>query len=49
MQLTHSDCVDVPVTTFKDHSKYVVAVKFSSDGRYLATASHDKSVNLYKR
>eukprot|EP01034_Spumella_vulgaris_P025000 gene25000-31403_t len=40
---------DHVVTSFKDHTKYVVAVKFSADGEYLATASHDKSVNVYHR
>lgn len=32
----------------KGHTKYVVDVRWSSDGKYLATASHDKSVLLYK-
>lgn len=33
----------------KDHTKYVVSIKWSSDGgRYLVTASHDKSVILYE-
>mmetsp|Transcript_28159 Transcript_28159/g.40092 ORF Transcript_28159/g.40092 Transcript_28159/m.40092 type:complete len:431 (+) Transcript_28159:27-1319(+) len=31
----------------KDHSKYVISVQWSPCGQYLATASHDKSVNIY--
>jgi len=33
---------------FSDHSKYVVSVKWSPGGQYLATASHDKTVNIYR-
>jgi WD40 repeat protein len=32
----------------RDHSKYVVAVKWSPDGLLFATASHDHSVGLHK-
>jgi WD40 repeat protein len=32
---------------YKDHSKYVISVKWSNDGKYLATAGHDKVVNIY--
>eukprot|EP00612_Vaucheria_litorea_P000468 CAMPEP_0171451702 /NCGR_PEP_ID=MMETSP0945-20130129/99_1 /TAXON_ID=109269 /ORGANISM="Vaucheria litorea, Strain CCMP2940" /LENGTH=345 /DNA_ID=CAMNT_0011976211 /DNA_START=252 /DNA_END=1285 /DNA_ORIENTATION=+ len=34
--------------SFKDHAKYVVRCKFSQEGDYFATASHDKTVALYK-
>lgn len=34
---------------FKDHSKYVINVKWSRDGQYLATAGHDRNVNIYKK
>lgn len=37
------------VIHIKDHTKYVVCIQFSPDGQFLATASHDKSVNLYRR
>ena len=37
------------VQPFKDHSKYVIAVRWSGDGQYLATAGHDKTVNLYRK
>jgi WD40 repeat protein len=37
------------VTIFKDHTKYVVCIKWSPDGCFLATVSHDKTINLYKR
>lgn len=37
------------VLMFKDHTKYVVGIKWSPDGAYLATVSHDKTVNLYKK
>jgi WD40 repeat protein len=30
------------------HNKYVVAVAWSSDGALLATAAHDKLVNVYQ-
>eukprot|EP01091_Cochliopodium_minus_P017374 TRINITY_DN6792_c0_g1_i1.p1 TRINITY_DN6792_c0_g1~~TRINITY_DN6792_c0_g1_i1.p1 ORF type:complete len:384 (+),score=97.19 TRINITY_DN6792_c0_g1_i1:32-1183(+) len=33
--------------SFKDHNKYVVRCKWSDDGKYFATASYDKTVNLY--
>lgn len=36
------------VRHLKDHSKYVVGVRWSPDGKYLATVSHDKSVHLYR-
>lgn len=36
------------VRHLKDHSKYVVGVRWSPDGRYLASVSHDKSVHLYR-
>ncbi len=40
---------DAPaVVSFKDHTKYVVCIKWSMDGQLLATVSHDKSVNLYR-
>ena len=29
------------------HSKTVVALKYSDDGRFLATASADKTANIY--
>ena len=32
----------------KDHSKYVVRAKFSPDGKFLVTASYDRTVNLYE-
>lgn len=32
-----------------NHSKYVIGIKWSSDGEFLATGSYDKSVNLYKK
>jgi WD40 repeat protein len=32
-----------------NHNKYVIAIKWSSDGEFLATGSYDKSVNLYKK
>lgn len=35
------------IQQFHDHSKYVVCLRFSSDGRRFATCSYDKSVNLY--
>ena len=34
---------------FKDHSKYVIAIKWSRDGQYLATAGHDRYVHIYKK
>lgn len=38
-----------PITiTHKDHTKYCIALKWSSDGRYLASAGHDKVLNLYR-
>ena len=37
------------IVSFKDHTKYVIALKWSLDGSYLATAGHDKTVNIYKR
>ena len=37
------------VLVFKDHTKYVVGIKWSPDGAFLATVSHDKTVNLYKK
>ena len=41
---------EVPdVTIFHDHSKYVVSIKWSPNGSHLATVSHDKTVNLYKK
>jgi WD40 repeat protein len=35
------------IQAFKDHSKYVVRTAFSPDGRFLATCSYDKSINVY--
>lgn len=35
------------VQEFKDHSKYVVACKWSPDGRSFATASWDNQLNVY--
>jgi WD40 repeat protein len=35
------------VQLFHDHSKYVVCLRFSPDGRRFATCSYDRSVNLY--
>jgi WD40 repeat protein len=37
------------IQILKEHSKYVVGVRFSPDGYYLASVSHDKTVNLYRR
>eukprot|EP01041_Mallomonas_annulata_P004261 gene4261-8482_t len=37
------------VTHFKDHTKYITNIIWSADGEYLATASNDQSVRLYKR
>ena len=37
------------VLNFKDHSKYVVSLKWSRDGQFLATAGHDRYVNIYKK
>jgi len=34
--------------SFSDHSKYVVDCKWSADGSIFATASHDKSVGIYR-
>ena len=38
---------NLAVTAVKDHGKYVVAIGWRQDGRLLASASYDKSVNLY--
>eukprot|EP01039_Chlorochromonas_danica_P009711 gene9711-10741_t len=32
-----------------DHNKYVIAITWSKDGKYLATASHDKYVHIYEK
>jgi WD40 repeat protein len=37
------------IVRFNEHNKYNVETRWSPDGQYLATVSHDKSVNLYKR
>lgn len=37
------------VITGRRHTKQVVVVKWSEDGRFLCALSHDKQVNLYKR
>jgi WD40 repeat protein len=37
------------ISAANNHSKYNVDIKFSPDGQFLATVSHDKTVNLYKR
>jgi WD40 repeat protein len=37
------------IQKFKDHSKYVIAVRWSRDGEFLATAGHDKVVNIYHK
>lgn len=34
--------------SFKDHSKYVTRVRFSSNGKYIITGSYDKTVNIYQ-
>jgi WD40 repeat protein len=34
--------------SFKAHTKYVVCCKWSADGSMFATASHDKTVSIYK-
>lgn len=34
---------------FHDHQKYVVQGLFSSDGRYMATASYDRMISVYKQ
>ena len=34
---------------YKDHSKFTVSVAWSPDGRWLATASHDKTVHIYRK
>lgn len=33
---------------FKDHNKYIAGLKFSLDGKYLASTSHDRSIQIYK-
>ncbi|KAF9917164.1 hypothetical protein BX616_001768 [Lobosporangium transversale] len=33
---------------FKDHAKFVVRAKFAMDGSRIITASHDKTVRIYK-
>lgn len=43
------ETAELCVASFRDHSKYVVAVCWNADGSLLATASHDKTVNLYRR
>jgi COMPASS component SWD3 len=37
------------VHSFQDHTKYTVAVKWSHCGCFFASASHDKTVGIYKR
>ncbi len=37
------------VQEFKDHSKYVVVVRWAPDGKHFFTASHDKSLNVYSQ
>lgn len=37
------------VQSFKDHSKYVVAVAWSHSATFLATASYDKFVHIYRK
>jgi len=41
------DASDGSIQMFHDHSKYVVCLRFSPDGRHFATCSYDKSVNVY--
>lgn len=36
------------LSSMKAHQKYVVAVRWSPDGRYLATASYDQSLTIHK-
>jgi WD40 repeat protein/ElaB/YqjD/DUF883 family membrane-anchored ribosome-binding protein len=35
--------------SFKAHTKYVVCCKWSADGSMFATASHDKTVSIYRK
>mmetsp|Transcript_6124 Transcript_6124/g.9241 ORF Transcript_6124/g.9241 Transcript_6124/m.9241 type:complete len:427 (-) Transcript_6124:31-1311(-) len=37
------------VGVWRNHTKYVVSVGWSDEGKYLFTCSHDKSVVLYRR
>lgn len=37
------------IQSFSDHEKYVVRVKWSPDGLWFATASYDRTANLYKK
>ncbi|KAG0039753.1 hypothetical protein BGZ82_006907 [Podila clonocystis] len=34
---------------FRNHTKFVVRAKFAMDGAALITASHDKTINIYKQ
>ena len=36
------------LSSWKDHTKYIVHARFSPDAKWIATASYDRSVNLYK-
>jgi len=42
-------CSERPLASFQNHSKYVVRVKWSSSGKYFATASYDRSVCVYRQ
>eukprot|EP00935_MAST-01C_sp_MAST-1C-sp1_P000845 g845.t1 len=37
------------IQSFKDHTKYTIAARWSGCGAVFATASHDKTVGIYKR
>jgi WD40 repeat protein len=42
-------CSNTPkIEQLKHHTKQNICVRWSSNGQYIATASADKTVNLYK-
>lgn len=37
------------IMNFKDHNKYIIALSWSQDGKYVATAGNDKVINIYQQ
>eukprot|EP01033_Poteriospumella_lacustris_P002579 gene2579-1875_t len=51
LMIGHLDSVsmELSIAEYKNHSKYVVGVRWSPSAKYVATVSYDKSVILYRR
>jgi hypothetical protein len=37
------------IMKFKDHNKYIIALSWSPDGKYVATAGNDRTITIYQQ